>query len=572
MFDSGEVEGAGAPCLEGTQRHILRTIQDWAESPTGEVIFWLHGMAGTGKTSIALTVANALNAKAPFAEGCGPLRCAFLGASFFFKQGDNTRDTTKMFFTTIARGLAKVFPNLRTEIASAVEKNLEIGTKAPQQQLDRLVFGPLSVLDKQTFIPARLVVVVDALDECENQREVDDLIGMLSVLQNLHQVQLRVLILSRGDDHIHKSFENLKDKSLRDQEPAVYREYHLNKVPPRAEGDGEVDDIMKYLDYALGKIADKNRVPRDWICQDCIAELSRKADGLFIYAATMCRFLDFHDFGIKRAREERLNHIFADAREMVAAPQQMVDEIYLKVLSFPGLTGSSEQTKGIFYSTAQRALGFIVVFFKPVPVSTLGALLPPDTEELDPTLRRLHSVLDVRQNPDTPLGLIHLSFRDFLLNEERSSKLPFRVEEISMHREVFVRCLTLMSEELRQDLCEHFLPGSNAPRSQVEKSVPRYLQYACRHWVDHLSKLDADQRKAVGLVDNGAVHVFLMEKLLFWMEAMGLIREAPTVILILNLLETLVDVSCHAKFFLRPGTNRIALRSFSLRRILACLR
>ncbi|MBE3045003.1 hypothetical protein IMZ48_21080, partial [Candidatus Bathyarchaeota archaeon] len=106
MFDSAAVVGTEAPCLEGTRRDILHRIQDWAESPAGEVIFWLHGMAGTGKTSVSLTVANALSTRQPFAEGRDPPRSAFLGASFFFKQGDATRNGTKTFFPTLAQCLA----------------------------------------------------------------------------------------------------------------------------------------------------------------------------------------------------------------------------------------------------------------------------------------------------------------------------------------------------------------------------------------------------------------------------------------------------------------------------------
>lgn len=47
--------------MEGTQRRMLNDIRDWAESPNGEAIFWLHGMAGTGKMRVSLTVANALH-------------------------------------------------------------------------------------------------------------------------------------------------------------------------------------------------------------------------------------------------------------------------------------------------------------------------------------------------------------------------------------------------------------------------------------------------------------------------------------------------------------------------------
>ncbi|KFY82137.1 hypothetical protein V500_10793 [Pseudogymnoascus sp. VKM F-4518 (FW-2643)] len=535
IFDSAEVIGKEAPCLRGTRCDVLNRIQDWAESPTGEVIFWLHGMAGTGKTSVALTVATALNTRQPLTEGRQAPPSVFLGASFFFKQGDTTRNGTKAFFPTLARRLAQGFPDIGTQIAHAVGKNLEIGTKAPQQQLDGLIFKPLSVIDKQTFIAVRLMVIVDALDECIEQKEVDDLVGMLRALEDLHQVQLRVLITSRRDDHILRSFEKLPIE--------MYSPSLLDKVRSAVKEDNEVDDNTKYLIHTLTKIAAERGVPASWIDEDGIASLSKKADGLFIYAATMCRFLDCEDFDDEEAREDRLEQILGDEIE-TDAPQQKVDELYLKVLSFPHLSKLTRKSQMKFHDKTKRILGFITAFFEPVSVSSLGAFLSVDKEELNKTLRKFHSVLDVPQDEHAPLGLVHLSFRDFLLSKERSSKLPFGVEEISMHQAVFEACLSLMSQELHQDMCDLVLPGhlaSDVPQSQLERSIPRYLQYACRYWVDHLAKLSDDQRMEVGLADGKAVHLFLGEKLLFWLEAMSLIRDTSAAILILNKLSTIVD-------------------------------
>jgi hypothetical protein len=537
IFDSADIIGKEAPCLDGTRRDVLNRIQDWAESPTGEVIFWLHGMAGTGKTSVALTVATALNTRRPFTEGRQPLQSVFLGASFFFKQDDITRNGTKTFFPTIARRLAQGFPDIGAKIAHAVEKNLEIGTKAPQQQLDGLVFSPLSVIDKQTFIPVRLVVVVDALDECIDQKELDDLVGMLKVLEDLHKVQLRLLITSRRDDHILRSFEKLPIE--------MYNRSLLDKVRSPAKEDNEVDDITKYLIYTLSKIAAERDVPANWINGDGIASLSKKADGLFIYAATICRFLDCEDFDDEEAREERLEQILSDEIE-TDAPQQKVDEIYLKVLSFPHLSKLTRKSQMRFYDKTKRILGFITAFFEPVSILSLSALLTIDKEDLNKTLRRFHSILDVPQDEHAPLGLVHLSFRDFLLSKERSSKLPFQVEEISMHREVFEACLSLMSQKLQQDMCKLAMPGhlaSDVPPSQIDRDIPQYLRYACRYWVDHLAKLIDDQCKEVGLADGKLVHLFVGEKLLFWIEAMSLIREMSAAITIIDKLGTIIDVS-----------------------------
>lgn len=48
-------------CLEGTQTSVLRQIQDWSSDPHGQPICWLQGMAGTGKSTIARTVAAAFH-------------------------------------------------------------------------------------------------------------------------------------------------------------------------------------------------------------------------------------------------------------------------------------------------------------------------------------------------------------------------------------------------------------------------------------------------------------------------------------------------------------------------------
>jgi SpoVK/Ycf46/Vps4 family AAA+-type ATPase len=55
-------------------------------------------MAGTGKSTIARTVARAC------------LDDGRLGASFFFSRGGGERETTPSFVTTIARQLARLSP------------------------------------------------------------------------------------------------------------------------------------------------------------------------------------------------------------------------------------------------------------------------------------------------------------------------------------------------------------------------------------------------------------------------------------------------------------------------------
>lgn len=65
-------------CLPDTRVELQRRIPAWAESLESECIFWLSGMAGTGKSTIARTMAKSFEDKGQ------------LGASFFFKKANLT--------------------------------------------------------------------------------------------------------------------------------------------------------------------------------------------------------------------------------------------------------------------------------------------------------------------------------------------------------------------------------------------------------------------------------------------------------------------------------------------------
>lgn len=66
-------------CLQGTRTELLQQIMEWAMSASQKSIFWLNGMAGTGKSTISRTVARSLKDR------------NHLGANFFFKRGEGDR-------------------------------------------------------------------------------------------------------------------------------------------------------------------------------------------------------------------------------------------------------------------------------------------------------------------------------------------------------------------------------------------------------------------------------------------------------------------------------------------------
>ncbi|KAF7540224.1 hypothetical protein G7Z17_g12262 [Cylindrodendrum hubeiense] len=151
-FDS-HAEEHNSTCLQNTRVDLLKQISEWANDPHAETIFWLNGMAGTGKSTISRTVSRS------FATS------GHLGASFFFKRGEADRGSLSKFVTTIAAQLAEREPALAPYIKAAVEANHYIGGKAVREQFDKLILQPLGNISQEVQGTTPLVIVVDALDE-----------------------------------------------------------------------------------------------------------------------------------------------------------------------------------------------------------------------------------------------------------------------------------------------------------------------------------------------------------------------------------------------------------------------
>ncbi len=268
-----------AECLAGTREEVLSQIQAWADDPSQACIFWLNGMAGRGKSTVARTIARMYHGKQQ------------LGASFFFsKSSSETRKAAK-FFTTIAAQLAEACPSLRPAITSAVKENKNVAEAILRDQWKQLIFKPLSGYDpgnNNNPMQSPLVLVVDALDECDSCHA--DILGCLAEAADLLTIKLRILVTSRPETPILSFFRRMPE--------GANLSLSLDQVS-REEVD---EDISRFYKKRFGDIVHGNLgcLPADWPGNASIAELVQKAEGLFIYAATICRFVERHDnVGIK---------------------------------------------------------------------------------------------------------------------------------------------------------------------------------------------------------------------------------------------------------------------------------
>ena len=95
ISNAGYLCGKGRGCLKGTRKDVLGEVERWLSGEQEQHVFWLNGLAGTGKSTIAQTVAEEA-----FADGK-------LGASFFCSRGFAERSNLQAIFPTLAFHISK---------------------------------------------------------------------------------------------------------------------------------------------------------------------------------------------------------------------------------------------------------------------------------------------------------------------------------------------------------------------------------------------------------------------------------------------------------------------------------
>jgi hypothetical protein len=290
-------------------------------------------------------------------------------------------------------------------------------------------------------------------------------------------------------------------------------------------------DLRVYIKHELGQIRQERSLSIGWPGTDQVEMLVEQAVPLFIFAATVCRYI-----GDPRDNPRRRLDIILGYQKVKASK---LDATYLPILNQLSQEEDEEERER-WASGFREVVGSIVILQAPLSTASLAGLLHMSQEDIRCRLDSLHSVLSIPDSDDVPIRLLHLSFRDFLVDTAKKKSL-FWVDERARHGRLASYCIELMSgpNGLRQNICD-IKPGtlrSEIPGPKVLSNLPPELQYACRYWVYHLEQ--TQQR----ICSGDCIDKFLQKHFLYWLEAMSLIEETHQCTGLIQKLHTLIEVA-----------------------------
>lgn len=522
-------------CLPGTRIKVLHDIEKWATLHRSKCIFWLNGMAGTGKSTISRSLAKRF------------LGEKVLGASFFFKRGEADRGNAKQFFPTLASQLQTRIPGMDGYLRKAIGDEPQISAKSLKYQFERLILEPISRFKTSSSQPSLLVVVIDALDECENDKDIRVILHLLPQVQECSSTRLRIFVTSRPELPIRLGFDAMGGND--------YQDLILHQIP---KADIQ-HDIRLFLECKLADIRKIRSLPQDWPGVTKIATLVTMSVPLFIYAATMCRVLEDHDLDPQQCLDDCFNY---------KAEESKLDAIYLPVLNRIGAKyDDNSRRKDQLIQHVREVVSVIALLESPLSILSLSKLIDLSTMAIKARLSSLHSVLYIPEDEMVPIRLFHLSFRDFLLDPETPGKTAIWTDENATHEKLAIRCLHIMRIYLKKDICGLANPAADRHRKitarTISRCMPIQLQYSCRYWAHHLMRSQDLKRHL-----RDAQH-FLEEYCLYWIEAMTILGFLSEVTETLRKLQSIPKVR---SFFPSNCSSGFCLTLYSYIRIKVILK
>ncbi|KAF9786450.1 hypothetical protein BJ322DRAFT_1210832 [Thelephora terrestris] len=481
-------------CLKGTRREILDEIELWAHDFGKPPVYWLNGLAGTGKTTIAQTIAERM-----FADGR-------LGASFFCSWDFEDRSNLQSIFPTIGVQLARPHVEFRSIFVPLVQSDPDVAGESLYSQMKKLIVQPLVESAIST------VIVIDALDECKDDETASAILSVIG--QFVDEIpKVKFFVTGRPEPRIQNGFRLPLLAKATDV-------FVLHKVEPSQINN----DIQLFFKHSFSEPKGRPRAPGDWPTEEQLNTLCDRAGGLFVYAVATVSFIHLKNKNPKTQLDRLLrlpgNSAFEGKTKFRV--NTTLNLLYMTILH-EAFGDEDPEDDPKFRSV----LGAVVLSANPLSPSTIATLLGLEAEDVLPFLSLIHSLLVLQEEDlDHIVRPFHKSFPDFIIDTTRCTNPRFRVSPPDQHAELLIGCLELMNCRLELNMCK--LPDAvmnlEVPdlRERTEEHIDKALEYASRSWYRHL--LNTTQAQTLKIMP--ILRQFLEKKFLFWLEVLSVLGGA----------------------------------------------
>ena len=502
MHPSEKADHRGCPlrreeCTYGTRVNILEDITKWANDPSSDSprVFWLTAEAGSGKTTIAYTIARR------FDTGGNANQHAVLGGNFLCSQQFEETQRQSCIISTIAYQLAMKCKSYADALYSTNKFNTD--THDVVTQLKNLLIGPWQQSEptRHPELPPYLIII-DALDEIKDDRGAAFLHDFLVTVNNHDLRGFKFLVTSRS---------HLEVTSLSFTFEAIC---HLRNIPI----EETKQDIVIYLKERLKELDG---------CPE-LDELVRWAGGLFIYAATAVRYLTPPGLVTVAKQLQMLNDLCS--RSYSSKPSSAnnatlsIDNLYQQIM-----WDAFSKFKGKNLTRRLRILYTFLCTAEHGSTSIVAALGGLENDQIVKAV--LHDLYAVFYTQGDRIFWYHASFSEFIFTQARSNfgigkkNAVFSCNKPFHHKLLSKSCFDIMKSGLRfnmGNIPSSFLfdhDNTVALSEQVNQNIDHKLRYSCRYWAHHLAT--AELVNTDNLCD--LLSDFLQLRILFWIEAMNLL-------------------------------------------------
>lgn len=465
-------------------------------------LFWIKGDPGKGKTMLMCGIIDELKEKSS------------THLSWFFCQATHGNLSNA---TAVLRGLIyKLADENRSLIQQHIRKIYDAGGKQRfEDQNAWQVFTSILKSILQSDIQDGLVLVVDALDECDTGGE--ELLSF--IIEMSRSSRAKWIISSRKEPFV----EDQMEESVRTT--ALQLEL-TGAVVSEAVGiyiREKVEELQRKKKY--------DQPTRDLLEQKFI----EKSNDTFLWVALVCQQLD-RDIDRKKDPLRVLDRV---PRGLTELYQRMMQQI----LKYDDEL--REECKAI--------LSVISVVYRPITLKVLASIvesLTPfqdDDEVLERQVTLCGSFFNIL---DGTVYFVHQSAKEFLLDKAHGDLQLSGIEQHqpkpafwrSQHHGVLQRALERLGKTLERDiyrlqdvgvLIDEVCPPTHDPLALVE--------YFCIHWVDHLlDSRSLETPEDYVQEDDDLVYGFLRNRFLFWVEALSLLKNLPKGVSSMSMLDNLL--------------------------------